>query len=61
MYELACSSREKKYAIYEGEEEYKVRRNIACHVTSSGKPCIKLYIGSGIAKNFRYKRAVDLG
>ncbi|KAH0949367.1 hypothetical protein HN011_000739 [Eciton burchellii] len=61
MYRLACSSRKKKYAIYEGEDEYKLRGNIVCHVKSAGKPCFKAYIGSGIAKNFKYKRTMDLG
>jgi len=61
MYELACLSQNKKYVIYEGEDEYKVRGNIICHVLSVGEPCSKIYMGSAVARNFRYKRTVDLG
>lgn len=60
MYKMACSS-EKKYAVFQGEEMYKVNREIICHLINVGKPYTKAGVTSGIVRNFKYKRTIDLG
>ncbi|XP_029178220.1 LOW QUALITY PROTEIN: uncharacterized protein LOC114946004 [Nylanderia fulva] len=61
MEQLACFSKKKKYAIYQGEDYYKKRKHAACNLMPTGKPLVKIWAASGIVKNFKYKRTVDLG
>ncbi|XP_071625820.1 uncharacterized protein [Temnothorax longispinosus] len=61
MHKMACSSKKKKYAIFQGEDMHKVNGAIICHLTNTGKPLSKIWVASGIVKNFKYKRTIDLG
>lgn len=61
MHKMACLSKKKKYAIYQGEDMHKVNGKIMCHLINTGKPFSKIWVASGIAKNFKYKRTIDLG
>ncbi|KAM0730571.1 Glutamate receptor ionotropic, kainate 4 [Formica fusca] len=61
MEKFACFSQKKKYAIYQGEDEYKMREHAMCHLIPTGRPLVKIWVASGIVKNFKYKRTVDLG
>lgn len=58
---MLCSSKRNKYAIYQGEDVHKVNGDIICHLTHIGIPYIKTWVTSGIVKNFKYKRTIDLG
>lgn len=60
MLEMVCSSKKKKYAVFEGQETYKTSKSM-CHLTPIGKRYLHLWIASGIVKNFKYKRTIDLG
>jgi len=61
MHKIACSSKKKKYAIYQSEDMHKVNGKIICHLINTGKPFSKIWVTSGIMKNFKYKRTIDLG
>ncbi|XP_067210340.1 uncharacterized protein [Linepithema humile] len=62
MHRKVCSSlQRKKYAIFQSEDEYKVTGHIACNLNRTGRPYWKMWVASGIARNFKYKRSVDLG
>ncbi|KYN22206.1 PREDICTED: uncharacterized protein LOC108759295 [Trachymyrmex cornetzi] len=61
MYELACMKGKGKYTIFQGEDDYKVRNQIGCHMIPVGKSYFKIWVASGIVKNFKYKRTIDLG
>ncbi|XP_011165372.2 uncharacterized protein LOC105199807 [Solenopsis invicta] len=61
MFKLICMKDKKKYILVQGENEFKVRGQIGCHVTPVGEYLIKTWVTSGIAKNFKYKRTIDLG
>ncbi|XP_070155501.1 glutamate receptor 2-like [Polyergus mexicanus] len=60
MFEMVCLSRRKKYAVFQGEDEYKTRK-ILCNLTPIGQHYLHIWIASGIVKNFKYKRTIDLG
>ncbi|KAL6262694.1 hypothetical protein P5V15_005487 [Pogonomyrmex californicus] len=63
MYKMACSKIQrgtKKYTIFQGEDEHKTRDKI-CHTIPMGDKFSKVWITSGIVKNFKYKRTIDLG
>ncbi|KYN33174.1 putative glutamate receptor [Trachymyrmex septentrionalis] len=61
MFELACMKGKGKYTIFQGEDDYKVRNHIGCHMIPVGKSYFKIWVASGIVKNFKYKRTIDLG
>jgi len=61
MFKLACMKGKKKYTVIQGEDEFKTRGQIECHVTPVGEPYMTMWVASGIVKNFRYKRTIDLG
>ncbi|KAG5342851.1 GLRK protein, partial [Acromyrmex charruanus] len=61
MFELACMKDKEKYTIFQGEDDYKVRNQIGCQMISVGKSYFKIWVASGIVKNFKYKRTIDLG
>ncbi|EGI69073.1 hypothetical protein G5I_02245 [Acromyrmex echinatior] len=61
MFELACMKDKEKYTIFQGEDDYKVRNQIGCEMISIGKSYFKIWVASGIVKNFKYKRTIDLG
>nr|XP_012224433.1 PREDICTED: uncharacterized protein LOC105673403 [Linepithema humile] len=61
MFKMACSTKGKRYVLLQGEDESKVRGNIICRLTLVGRPYLQMWIAAGIAKNFKYKRAIDLG
>ncbi|XP_011633414.1 uncharacterized protein LOC105424724 [Pogonomyrmex barbatus] len=61
MHKMACFEKKKKYAIYQGEDADKVTGHIMCHLDKIGEPYAKAWVTSGIVKNFKYKRAIDLG
>jgi len=60
MHKKACFSKE-KYVIFQTEAMHKAVGNIMCHLTNVGEPYAKTCITSGIVKNFKYKRSIDLG
>ncbi|XP_071625818.1 glutamate receptor 2-like [Temnothorax longispinosus] len=61
MFKLACIKGKKKYTVLQGEDEYKARGKIECKVIPVGQAYFKMWVASGIAKNFKYKRTIDLG
>ncbi|KYM99095.1 putative glutamate receptor [Cyphomyrmex costatus] len=61
MHKMACFSKKEKYVIFQTEAMYKVIGNIMCHLTTIGEPYAKTWVTSGIVKNFKYKRSIDLG
>ncbi|XP_077273113.1 uncharacterized protein LOC143903421 [Temnothorax americanus] len=62
MFKLACIKGKRKYTIFQGEDEYKARGKIGCKVIPVGESYFKLmWVASGIARNFKYKRTIDLG
>lgn len=61
MFKLACIKDKKMYAAVQGEDEYKTRGQIECKVIPVGQTFLKMWIASGIAKNFKYKRTIDIG
>nr|XP_012224263.1 PREDICTED: uncharacterized protein LOC105673306 [Linepithema humile] len=61
MFKMACSTKGKRYVLLQGEDESKVRGNIICRLTLVGRPYLQMWIAAGIAKNFKYKRTIDLG
>ncbi|XP_024876476.1 uncharacterized protein LOC112457563 isoform X1 [Temnothorax curvispinosus] len=61
MFKLACMKGKKKYTALQGEDEYKARGQIGCEVIPVGESYFKMWVASGIAKNFKYKRTIDLG
>lgn len=61
MEKWACFSQKDKYAIYESEDDHRMREHTMCHLIPTGRPLVKIWIASGIVKNFKYKRTVDLG
>jgi len=61
MHKMACFSKEKKYAIFQGEDMHKVNGDIICHLIKVGEPVAQIGITSGIVKNFKYKKTIDLG
>ncbi|XP_029174511.1 uncharacterized protein LOC114943097 [Nylanderia fulva] len=60
MFETICSSTEKKYTVIQGEDAYKATNTI-CKLTPVGESYLNMWIAAGIAKNFKYKRTIDLG
>ncbi|XP_072759610.1 glutamate receptor ionotropic, NMDA 2A-like [Anoplolepis gracilipes] len=60
MFKMVCSSEKKKYVAFQSEDEYKIR-NIICDVTPIGKSYLDIWIASGIVKNYKYKRTIDIG
>lgn len=61
MFKTACSTKGKRYALFQGEDESKARGETICHLTVIGKPHLQMWVAGGIAKNFKYKRTIDLG
>ncbi|KAG5324290.1 GRIK4 protein, partial [Pseudoatta argentina] len=61
MHKKACFSKKEKYVIFQTEAMHKAVGNRMCHLTNVGKPYVKIWITSGIVKNFKYKRSIDLG
>lgn len=65
MLQMACTSTKEKYAIFQGEDEYKTkkktRKQIKCHLMPTGESYFSMWIASAIAKNFKHKRTIDLG
>ncbi|XP_018364598.1 PREDICTED: glutamate receptor ionotropic, kainate 5-like [Trachymyrmex cornetzi] len=61
MHKKACFSKNEKYVIFQTEAMYKAVGNIMCHLTNVGEPYAKVWMTSGIVKNFKYKRSIDLG
>ncbi|XP_072759176.1 uncharacterized protein [Anoplolepis gracilipes] len=61
MEQLACFSQKKKYALYQGEDEHKMGKYVVCNLIPTGRPLEKIWAASGIVKNFKYKRTIDLG
>jgi len=61
MFELACMNGKGKYTILQGEDDYKARSQIGCHMIPIGKSYFKIWVASGIVKNFKYKKTIDLG
>ncbi|XP_011705679.1 PREDICTED: uncharacterized protein LOC105460889 [Wasmannia auropunctata] len=62
MFQLACrKGKKKKYTILQGEDEYKTRGQIKCYMTPIGESYLRMWIASGIVKNCKYKRSIDLG
>ncbi|EZA52820.1 hypothetical protein X777_08132 [Ooceraea biroi] len=61
MHTLVCSSQNEKYAIYQGQDEYLTTGSIICYLMPIGEACSSIWMGSGIVKNFKYKRTMDLG
>ncbi|XP_019882293.2 uncharacterized protein LOC105248793 [Camponotus floridanus] len=60
MFDMVCSSINSKYVAFQAEDEYKAR-NIVCDLTPIGQSYLDMWIVSGIVKNFKYKRTIDLG
>ncbi|XP_011871254.1 PREDICTED: uncharacterized protein LOC105563891 isoform X2 [Vollenhovia emeryi] len=61
MFKLACLKGEKKYVVFQGEDEFRTKGRIVCHVIPVGQPYLKMWMSSGIARNFKYKRSIDIG
>ncbi|XP_039315002.1 uncharacterized protein LOC120359818 [Solenopsis invicta] len=63
MFKLACMEDKQKYTIFQGEDDYKARtkNEKKCHMSPIGESYLKTWIASGIVKNFKYKRTIDLG
>ncbi|KAG5307518.1 GLRK protein, partial [Acromyrmex insinuator] len=61
MHKKACFSKKEKYVIFQTEVMHKAVGNSMCHLINVGEPYAKTWITSGIVKNFKYKRSIDLG
>jgi len=61
MHKMACFSKEKKYAIFQSEDIHKVNGDMICHLTKIGESIARIGVASGIVKNFKYKKTIDLG
>lgn len=61
MFKMACSTKGKRYALFQNDDEYKLGGNVICRLTLVGKPYLQMWVAAGIAKNFKYKRSIDLG
>ncbi|XP_071625817.1 uncharacterized protein [Temnothorax longispinosus] len=61
MFKLACIQGKRKYTVFLGENEYKAKGKFGCEVIPVGQSYLKMWVASGIAKNFKYKRTIDLG
>lgn len=61
MFKLACINDKEKYTVIQGEDEYKARNQTECQLMPAGESLLKIWIASGIKKNFKYKRTIDLG
>ncbi|XP_039315004.1 uncharacterized protein LOC120359820 [Solenopsis invicta] len=61
MLKLACMRSKKKYTVFQGEDEYKTIDQTECYLTPTGKSYLNTWMASGIVKNFKYKRTIDLG
>ncbi|XP_011069007.1 PREDICTED: glutamate receptor ionotropic, kainate 5-like [Acromyrmex echinatior] len=61
MHKKACFSKKEKYVIFQTEVMHKAVGNSMCHLINVGEPYTKTWITSGIVKNFKYKRSIDLG
>ncbi|XP_012535449.1 uncharacterized protein LOC105836157 [Monomorium pharaonis] len=61
VFKLACMSGKKKYTIFYGEDEYKTIDQTKCYLTPVGESYLKMWIASGIVKNFKYKKTINLG
>ncbi|XP_012535461.2 uncharacterized protein LOC105836163 [Monomorium pharaonis] len=60
MFKLVCKKGKKKYTVFQSTDEYKTRK-VECRLTSIGDPYHKTWAASGIVRNFKYKRTIDLG
>jgi len=60
MNTLVCSAGRKEYVLYQPEEQYIASENV-CDLISIGDPFLQVYMTSGLAKNFKYKRSINLG
>ncbi|XP_070516674.1 glutamate receptor 1-like isoform X2 [Cardiocondyla obscurior] len=61
MFKLACAQGRVKYTPFYGEDEYKVIYPVECRLNPVGQSYFKIWIASGIVRNFKYKRTIDLG
>ncbi|XP_011699544.1 PREDICTED: uncharacterized protein LOC105456881 [Wasmannia auropunctata] len=61
MFKLACMKDKKKYVLLQSQDIYKTIGQTKCYVTSVGKSLMNMWIASGIVKNYKYKRTIDLG
>ncbi|XP_018351090.1 PREDICTED: glutamate receptor ionotropic, kainate 5-like [Trachymyrmex septentrionalis] len=50
-----------KYAMFQNEEMHKVNGEIKCHLINIGEEFIRTWVTSGIVRNFKYKRTIDVG
>lgn len=60
LYKAACSN-DKLYAIYQGEDIKKARGFYICRLNPVGTSVQRAWIVSGISKNFKHKRSLDIG
>ncbi|XP_018313471.1 glutamate receptor ionotropic, kainate 5-like [Mycetomoellerius zeteki] len=60
MHEKICSL-PKKYAMFQNEETHKVNGEIKCHLINIGEEFTRSWVTSGIVRNFKYKRTIDVG
>ncbi|KAG5307519.1 GRIA1 protein, partial [Acromyrmex insinuator] len=60
MHKKICSLPD-KYAMFQNEEMHKVNGEIKCHLINIGEEFIRTWVTSGIVKNFKYKRTIDVG
>ncbi|XP_039307520.1 uncharacterized protein LOC120358214 [Solenopsis invicta] len=61
IHKMACFSKKKKYAIFQSDKMYKVNGDILCRLINIGDSFSKAGVVSGIVRNFKYKRTIDLG
>jgi len=49
-----------KYVMFQNEETHKINGEIKCHLINIGEEFIRTWVTSGIIKNFKYKRTIDV-
>ncbi|CAK9801050.1 hypothetical protein ANTQUA_LOCUS2681 [Anthophora quadrimaculata] len=60
VYKTICSPGT-QYAVCQSEDIKKARGVHFCRLNPAGTPVFDMWIVSGIARNFRYKRSIDVG
>ncbi|XP_011705237.1 PREDICTED: uncharacterized protein LOC105460483, partial [Wasmannia auropunctata] len=64
MHKIACFSQKKKYAILQSEVMHKMNGDMICHLIKMGaitEVGTSGAIASGIVRNYKYKRTINLG
>lgn len=61
MFKVVCTTDDEKRTVLQGEDDYKARSQLGCHTIPIGESIGQMWIASGINKNFKYKKTIDLG